>query len=229
MVRLGELEREGRLLEGVLAFREATARLALVFFPAAAFLFAAAPEFIDALFGERFAAAVPLFRVSVVGVALAVLPMDGVLRARNQTGFLLRAYLLKALVTVPLVWVGVTRFGMLGGIASWALAEAFGKGVLLWRVPRALSTPFSRITLGRCVPWKDLGKASVAAAASAAGVVGLRVLARGAWAGWPHGSAWRLLPLAVAGLLFLAGYLAVLRMTGVRPWSVLQSLRSTRE
>lgn len=229
MVRLGELEKQGRLREGVLAFREATARLALVFFPAAAFLFAAAPELIDALFGHRFAAAVPLFRVSVVGVALAVLPMDGVLRARDQTRFLFRAYLLKALVTVPLVWVGVKRFGMQGGIASWALAEAFGKGLLLWRIPQALSTPFSRLTIGRCVPWKDLGRASVAAAAAALGVVGARALARGAAVGLPDGFAWRVLPLGAAGVLFLAGYLAVLRMTGVRPLSVLQSLRSARD
>jgi O-antigen/teichoic acid export membrane protein len=228
MVRLGELEKQGRLGEGVLAFREAAARLALVFFPAATFLFAAAPELIGALFGERFAAAVPLFRVGVVGVALAVLPVDGVLRARNQTGYLFRAYLLKALVTVPLVWVGVKRFGMLGGIASWALAEAFGKGLLLWRVPRALSTPSSRLTVARCIPWKDLGRASLAAVAAAAGVAGLRAVAGGAAAGWPEGLVWRAIPLAVAGILFLAGYLAVLRITGVRPLSVLQSLRSDR-
>ena len=39
-------EGEGRLEEAVLAFREAAAKLAFVFLPCAAFLFAAAPEFI---------------------------------------------------------------------------------------------------------------------------------------------------------------------------------------
>ncbi|HET9449696.1 MAG TPA: oligosaccharide flippase family protein, partial [Aggregicoccus sp.] len=82
MVRLGELDREGRVHEGVAMFRESVAKLALAFFPLAAFLCAAAPEFIGALFGVRFLDAVPLFRASVLGVALSILPVDGVLRAR---------------------------------------------------------------------------------------------------------------------------------------------------
>src|SRR5207237_441630 len=87
----------------------------------------------EVLFGARFAAAAPLFRVSVAGVALAIMPMDGVLRARNQTRWLFCAYLAKAVVTVPLVWFGMRRFGMMGAIGSWALAEVFGKAMLLAR------------------------------------------------------------------------------------------------
>src|SRR4029079_13921750 len=85
MDRLAELERENRREQGVVAFREATAKLSFAFLPAAAFLFASAPEFIAALFGPRFLPAAPLFRVSVIGVALATLPLDGALRARGET------------------------------------------------------------------------------------------------------------------------------------------------
>ncbi|MGA9525307.1 MAG: oligosaccharide flippase family protein, partial [Myxococcaceae bacterium] len=74
MVRVGELERQGRVSESVQAFREAAGRLAYFFLPTAAFLFVAAPEFIGALFGAKFLPAVPLFRVSVLGIALAILP-----------------------------------------------------------------------------------------------------------------------------------------------------------
>jgi O-antigen/teichoic acid export membrane protein len=223
MVRLGELDKQGRAEEGAGAFREATSKLALVFFPLAAFLVAAAPELIDALFGHRFADAVPLFRIGVTGVALAIMPMDGVLRARNQTRFLFRAYLAKAAVTVPLVWLGVRHFGMLGGIGSWALAEVFGKAVLLSRIPRALGLPFRR-----CVPWVPLARASGAAALAAGGVVAVRAIAHPAYAGLPPGFLWRALPLATGGVLFAIGYLAALRMTGVRPLAVLASLRQHR-
>ncbi|HZH18005.1 MAG TPA: oligosaccharide flippase family protein [Archangium sp.] len=228
MVRLGELDKQGRLEEGVVAFREAAGKLAFVFLPFAAFLFAAAPEFIGALFGAKFLEAVPIFRVSVVGVVLAVLPMDGVLRARGHTRAIFLSYLVKAAVTVPLVWVGVKRFGMMGGVVSWALAEVVGKSALLVRVPAALSTPERRLRIRDVIPWRELGKASLAAMAAAVGVFLLRAGTVHTWSGLPEGFVWRALPLALAGLLFAMGYVGVLYATGVRPLSVLASLRSRR-
>ncbi len=169
MVRLGELEKAGRLEEAVGAFREAAGKLAFVFLPFAAFLFAAAPEFIGALFGVKFLPAVPIFRVSVLGVVLSILPMDGVLRARGYTRSIFASYLVKAVVTVPLVWFGVHHFGMQGGIASWALAELVGKATLLARVPAALSTPERTLRVRDVIPWRELGQAALAAAAAGGG------------------------------------------------------------
>ncbi|WP_257457027.1 lipopolysaccharide biosynthesis protein [Archangium lipolyticum] len=228
MVRLGELDKQGRPEEGVLAFREAAGKLAFVFLPFAAFLFAAAPEFIGALFGAKFLPAVPIFRVSVLGVVLAILPMDGVLRARGHTRAIFISYLLKAVVTVPLVWLGVRHFGMMGGVVSWALAEVVGKCSLLVRVPAALSTPEHPLRVRDVIPWGELGKASLAALAAGVGVFLLRAGTEHAWLGLPEGFLWRVLPLALAGLLFLAGYVGVLYATGVRPLSVLASLRARR-
>jgi O-antigen/teichoic acid export membrane protein len=226
MVRLGELEKEGRLEEGVVAFREAAGKLAFVFLPFAAFLFAAAPEFIAALFGAKFLPAVPIFRVSVLGVVLAILPMDGVLRARGHTRAIFVSYLVKAVVTVPLVWWGVRSFGMQGGIASWAVAELVGKLTLLARVPAALSTPERQLRIRDVIPWLELGKASAAAIAAAAGVFALRAGLVGAWGGLPEGFLWRALPLIVAGVLFVIGYVTALYATGIRPLRVLAGLRA---
>lgn len=228
MVRLGELEKQGRLEEGVVAFREAAGKLAFVFLPFAAFLFAAAPEFIGALFGAKYLEAVPIFRVSVLGVVLAILPMDGVLRARGHTRAILLSYLLKAAVTAPLVWFGVKRFGMTGGVVSWAVAEVVGKSALLMRVPAALSTPERTLRVRDIIPWRELGKASLAAVAAAVAVFLLRLGTVHAWSGLPEGFVWRVLPLAVAGALFVTGYVGVLYATGVRPLSLLASLRSRR-
>jgi O-antigen/teichoic acid export membrane protein len=228
MVRLGELEKLGRPEEGVLAFREAAGKLAFVFLPFAAFLFAAAPEFIGALFGAKFLPAVPVFRVSVLGVVLAILPMDGVLRARGHTRAIFVSYLVKAVVTVPLVLVGVGRFGMIGGVMSWALAEVVGKSALLVRVPAALSTPELPLRIRDVIPWLELGKASLSAVAAGVGVFLLRAASARAWVGLPEGFLWRVLPLAVAGVLFVTGYLAVLYATGVRPLRLLAGLRAHR-
>lgn len=228
MVRLGELEREGRLEEGVDAFREAAGKLAYVFLPFAAFLFAAAPEFIGAMFGEKFLPAVPVFRVSVLGVVLSILPMDGTLRARGQTRAIFASYAVKAAVTVPLVWLGVRHLGLMGGIGSWAVAEVVGKAMLLARVPAALSTPRLKLGVVDVIPWRELGKASLSAAAAALGVFVLRAFAQGAYSHLPAGFVWRVLPLAFAGLLFVMGYLGVLYAAGVRPLSVLAGMRARR-
>jgi O-antigen/teichoic acid export membrane protein len=228
MVRLGELEREGRLEEGVEAFREAAGKLAYVFLPFAAFLFAAAPEFIAAMFGEKFLPAVPVFRLSVLGVVLSILPMDGTLRARGWTRAIFASYAVKAAVTVPLVWLGVKHLGLMGGIGSWAVAEVVGKGMLLARVPAALSTPRLRLGVLDVIPWRALGKASLAALTAAVGVFLLRAAAQAAFRHLPDGFLWRALPLASAGVLFATCYLVALHAVGVKPLGVLGGLRSRK-
>ncbi len=227
MVRLGEDERDGNGDRAAAAFREAVALLAFAFLPLGAFLFAAAPEFIAALFGERFLDAVPLFRIGVVGIVLGVFPVDGALRGRNETRHIFLSYLAKGAVTVPLVWIGVGRFGMTGGMASWAIAEVIGTAVLLWRLPAALGSRERPLGWRQVLPWRELGRASAAAAIAAGGVVLLRdlhlsppelpdVLRRG-------------VPLLVAAVAFGIAYLAALRLAGVRAADLLTGFRSARE
>jgi O-antigen/teichoic acid export membrane protein len=222
MVRLGELERTGRVQEAVDAFREVVQKLAFIFLPAAAFMWVAAPEFIGALFGTKFLGAVPMFRVSVISVVLAILPLDAVLRGRNQTGHIFRTYLVKAILTLPLVFFGIQAFGMMGAILAWAAAELVGKAMLLWRAPKALAVDYG---IWRLLPWKALRQAAVAAVLAGLSVMGVRQLLPDLIASVPHGFAWRLLPLAIAGALFTVGYFSVLWCTGVQPTRVLFALR----
>jgi hypothetical protein len=116
----------------------------------------------------------------------------------------------------------------MGAIVSWAIAEVVGKGALLARVPAALSTPERALRIRDVIPWRELGKASLAAVAAAVAVFLLRASTVHAWGGLPEGFLWRALPLALAGVLFLVGYMGVLYATGVRPLSVLASLRARR-
>ena len=138
MVRLGELDREGRIAEGVAAFREASARLAYVFLPLAAFLFAAAPDFIAGLFGARYLAAVPLFRISVLAIALAILPMDGVLRARGpeRVEHLFQVLRLSAR-PVTLADPARIGYGMPDALVALGLSMLPGQQAGHWQVPVA--------------------------------------------------------------------------------------------
>ena len=184
----------------------------------AAFLLAAAPEFIGALFGERFVPAAPIFRVSLLAVVLAIFPMDGTLRARNQTKHIFLSYLTKAIVTVPAVLVGVKLFGLFGGIGAWALAELVGKAMLASKLPAALSTPGRRVALLELVPGKELGRGAAAAASSAAGVLALRA-----------GLADRVGPLpllVLEGLAFGALYVAGLWVVGMRFRATIAAVRA---
>lgn len=216
MVRVGQLEKEGKLSQAVTLFRDATARLSLFFIPLCGFLVASAPAIVRTLFGDRFDAAIPIFRISVMGVALASMPMDGLLRARNQTRYLFIAYLAKAIVTVPLLLVLVPRFGMIGGICSWLAAEVFGKAFLFARIPKALSEPGRTVTIADALPLAHLARI---AGGTAVGVIA--VVAAGPFLRvWTHAAAARtgaMLYASLEGLLFAGAILALFQLLGLKP------------
>jgi hypothetical protein len=229
MVRLGALDRDGRGGESVAAFREASAHLIRYLIPGIVCLWAVAPAFVVAVFGDRFAASATIFRIWLLGVPLGVFPIDAALRARNETGHIFRAYVVKAVVTVPLVWFCVSRFGIVGGASSYILTELIGKAVLASRLPRALAGDRSRPKLRALVPWRELGRTAVGSAiAAASALVVLRLAPAFEAPGAAATALYRLVPLVVAGTVSGLVYLAVLWATGVRPGAFLGALRARR-
>jgi O-antigen/teichoic acid export membrane protein len=229
MVRLGALEKQGRAGESVAAFREASGHLARYLLPWIVLLWAIAPEFILAVFGERFAASATIFRVWLLAIPLGIFPIDAALRARNETRHLFRAYLVKAIATVPLVWFGVTRYGIVGGAASYVAAELVGKIVLAARLPRALADEGVCPTFQALVPWAEISRAAIGGAlASIAAVAILRAAPALEGPGSAATALYRFVPLIIAGAAAAAVYVAVLWMTGVRPAAVLAVFRSRR-
>ncbi len=202
MVRLGEAERVGKMPQGPELFRDAASKLLFVFVPLALFLFFIAPTFIGTLFGDKFLPAVPIFRVATLGVLLASLPMDAALRARNQTRWLFLTYFAKAALTVPLVYWGVTRLGVMGAIGAWALVELVGKALLLARLPRALGA-------GSVLEVLPIRRAAAALFASAVGAAALSMAQLAGLSLEPTGGFLaRLGTLALAGAMFGLAYLA---------------------
>ena len=174
MVHLGELDREGRRDRGAAAFRDAVERLAILLLPPSLFIWAVAPTFIETVFGARFADSVPIFRIALLVIPLAIWPLDATLRAYGETQHILTSYVVKAVVTIPLAWVGVHQLGLTGAVGSYVLAELFGRAFLASRVPRTLSTPGHRGALRELVPARWL--AGVVASSVALSVLGVPAL-----------------------------------------------------
>ena len=224
MVHIGELDRKGRLHESIGAFRESVARLGYVFVPTAVFLVTAAPEFIEAVFGHKFVDAVPLFRASSLAVLFGCFPLDGLLRARGQTTTIFHSYLVKLVVTVPLALGMVHWLGLMGGVLSWLVAEALGKVLLVWQVPKALQLK-SFAEMKELLPRVSLRRASVAALGAAAALLVWKRVVSMAWEQIPHSFLWRLLPIVAVSVIFGVVYLVGLQLMGVSLLRVVRSLR----
>lgn len=144
-VQLAELEREGRTHESGPVFGEAVQRLAMIFLPLCALLIAVARPMLELLYGESYAAAAPIFRIAVLTVVVASLPVEGVLKARARTGTLLVANAIKLGLTWPLLSISYRLFGMQGAIGGHIFMEASTKLGLLWVVGRELKSPLSHL------------------------------------------------------------------------------------
>jgi len=199
---LADLDRQGRPCAGLALFQEAVSRLSLAFVPLVALLLVVAPAFIGFVFSDRYLAAVPLFRLSLLAIPLAALPLDGVMRARAQNRFMLGASLVKLAVTIALVLTGFRAFGMEGALGGFVAAEVVNRAMLLARAARLFETGLAGV-----LPWGDLARQGLAAA----------LATPFAWAALHAVHAPRVVLLAAAGSSFAAVYGGVLWWRGWLP------------
>jgi O-antigen/teichoic acid export membrane protein len=182
-------------------FREAIARLAFFFLPIMALLFITAPQVIRFLFTDRYLAAVPIFRLAIVSIPMAALPLDGVMRARAQNKFMFRISVLKLVLTVPLSWTGLRLFGPIGALGGWIGAEETCRMILLARAAKLFG-----VGLFHAVPREVAFQAAAALVAAAPGALALR------FAAGPL-----LLQLFVCGAVYALAYLGAMRAMGQLP------------
>jgi O-antigen/teichoic acid export membrane protein len=188
--------------EGALQlFREAVAKMSFVFVPIMALLFVCAPKVIHLLFTAKYLGATPLFRLAIISIPMAALPLDGVMRARAQKKFMVKVSVLKFGLTIPFVWIGLHRFGLIGALGGWMLAEETCRMILLHRAAKL----FHRSMLG-ALPRELWYQIIAAVIATVPGALTLH-FARGGL----------LLQLVVSGTVFGLVYLASLRAMGILP------------
>jgi len=166
-VRLATLERTGELHRAGEVFAEAVERLAMVFLPLCATLVALSGPAVRLLYGAPYAPAADVMRVAVASVAIASLPVDGVLRARARTGTLLAVYAGKLAATWPMLALGWSAFGMIGAVGAHVVVEACTKAVLLGVVARETRLPALALVRGAKLG-RSMAVALAAGAAAAA-------------------------------------------------------------
>lgn len=156
---LAEADRRRDRAAGLAMFHEAVTQLAVLLVPIAALLFAVAPAVVRFLFTDRYLGAVPLMRLSLIALALAALPLDGVLRAHAQRRFMVLSSAAKLLLTVPTVLLGLRLAGVAGALAAWLAVEWVVRLAQLVRAGRLFGAAPRRL-----LPWKKLAVIALSAA-----------------------------------------------------------------
>ena len=177
-----------------------------MFIPTMALLYVCGPTLLTFLFTDRYRDSVPIFRLIIISIPFAALPLDGVMRARAQNRFVLVISVVKLALTVPLVVAGFHLFGLRGAAAGWLAAEAITRAVMLVRAGQLLGG------MRTVLPWRTLFIQTLSATVAApAGALALR---------FTHGPA--LLRLASCGAAMALVYIVALRIAGelppVREW-----------
>lgn len=180
---------------GVQLFHDANLRLAAVFLPFTAGMFAAGALFIPALFTHAYDSSIPIFRIAILMTPFACLPLDGVLRALGKTRYLFNIFFWKLVATVPAVMIGLKLFGTPGAIAGQCVAESIIRVAMLDRVRKELGSTWREI-----LPWGQLALLATVALVACIPVVAI--------SSYAAASARPFLALCAAGAVYGAVYLA---------------------
>jgi O-antigen/teichoic acid export membrane protein len=200
LVRLTELQKDGKLQEAAILIGESVTKLGLLFFPLYVWLMVHAHDFIVFLYTERFEASVEIFRVFLTAILLLALELDYVARAFADTGFILKVNAARLALNLVLLWVLVGSMGLVGAALAAVSAAVITKIFTLHKLKTLLKVPIRRL-----LPWKMLGQilaASLVATAAAWVVPAMLVGASG-------------MRLALSATLFACCYGALIWIGGL--------------
>jgi O-antigen/teichoic acid export membrane protein len=191
-VHLAALERMGETHKAGAVFAEAVERLAFIFLPLCAVLITTARPGLHVLYGGRYDNAAGILRIAVLSVAVASIPVDGVLKARARTGTLLVMYATKLAITWPLLAVGFRWAGLQGAIGAHVCVEVITKVGQLAVMAWDLELPVTVLLGGRALV-RSIGLAATVGAATSLAVATIH---RALWACAVAGTAASLIVLA---------------------------------
>jgi O-antigen/teichoic acid export membrane protein len=200
MVRIGEELREGRQHRVLPIWHDTCRKLSLAFFPTVALLIVTAHRTITLLFTDRYAASVPIFMTWSLTILFAVMQTDSMLRVLAETRFLVVMNLARLAAIAGVMSSALLAFGLQGPVIATLCGGVVAKSVALWRIGRRLDIPVRRL-----MPWWNLG--GIALMAMLAAVPSAFLSARLALPS--------IYVLPIAGVVYLAGYTALLWIFGV--------------
>ena len=200
--RVAVLQQANDSGEIVQLLARATRKLAAVYFPVYAFLMMVPHEFIAFLFTPRFLPGVPVFAINLTLLLPGIFLLDPLYRAyMNQRRFLIGLGVAMTALLVALLWVGTSRFGLVGAISAVVICRVIERTIAAIRFGSILGVGRKDLAL-----LKDVGKLALSAAVAALATAGVRLL---------------LLPskpiviLAVCGVVFCLLYLCGILLAGI--------------
>ena len=159
IVRLGKSAAAEDWASARAHFHDATLRLAELFFPFAALMWAIGGVLVPTLFSQKYAGSVPIFWVITLEIPIGVLALDAVMRAAAETRFLFRVNAFRVGLTFGLVALGVYVGGLPGAAVGTVTSELVGRLLMLGRARR-----FLRVGLHDILPWRGLARLAVRSA-----------------------------------------------------------------
>ena len=129
------------------------AKYASVTIPVAIFFFVMADLIVTFLYTDQYAASVNIYRIFLLIFVIQMLERGAILRAYDQTKFIFKASLVGASLGVPLAYLLIKNYGLVGGAVSAVIALYVETGMQLYKSKRLLKLQFSNF-----LPWKEIGK-----------------------------------------------------------------------
>jgi O-antigen/teichoic acid export membrane protein len=202
--RVSHLQSENKRREIIELVSRMMRKLAAVFFPLYVFLIVTGREFITMLFTEQYRASWPVFAINLTMIPFALLASayDPVVRAYPELRYFLIRMRAALLVVLMLgLWVGTSRFGLIGAIAVVVGVSAIERLVTAFKCGKMLGVTWrDRVLL------KDLAMIGLASIAAGAVTFAARSLMVGSRP---------VLVMLACGIVFSIGYLAAILLLGV--------------
>jgi O-antigen/teichoic acid export membrane protein len=199
MPRLNKAFAEGQLAEIVRLFRKSSSATTLILVPLAGILLCVTGELVQIVYTGRYADAVPVMRIYLLGIMLQGCAAGYALPALNQGRVAVANNAFCLVISVALSYVGARYWGLRGAAAGSVVAFVISE---LWSlIAVARTVVVSPLAL---VPWRTLRTAGLATGAGMASVALLQAGLAGPV----------LLLLALKGLAFFAVFSAVFFAAG---------------
>lgn len=142
----------------------ANVMVAMLVFPALAFVFVFAEELVTFVYTATYVAAAPALRVYVIGFVIFVVELSSIMLLLREGSFVLRLNLALLGASVLISWQAAVHFGLAGAAIGSTVALYADRYVTLRRIARSTGIP-----LGKLQDWRTLGQL-LASALFAAGV-----------------------------------------------------------
>jgi O-antigen/teichoic acid export membrane protein len=153
MVRITEFAKHKDIKNMNYVISDAVKKIAIIFIPIFAFLIINAREFIITLYTIKFQESIPIFMISILILPIFVLDLNYVLRSLGETKFLLIANIIRLLLTIFLVFVGLSYFDLAGAATGVIISLAIPKFIILLKVIKKMGANIEQI-----LPLKELVK-----------------------------------------------------------------------